>query len=94
MEKSITYEKKMDRVEEVMNLVSVIILVLKKKLNNQNRYFSEQLNLKKCEKTIIGSAQKNIKGISGGEKRRLAFACEVHIKILKQFLPTIYFKVN
>ena len=41
MEKSITYEKKMDRVEEVMNLVSVIILVLKKKLNNQNRYFSE-----------------------------------------------------
>jgi ABC-type multidrug transport system ATPase subunit len=36
-----------------------------------------ELNLKKCENTMIGSAEKHIKGISGGEKRRLAFACEV-----------------
>lgn len=33
------------------------------------------MNLKKCENTLIGSEM--IKGISGGEKRRLAFASEV-----------------
>lgn len=45
-------------------------------------YFSKlfnfflQLNLKKCENTIIGGENLK-KGISGGEKRRLAFASEV-----------------
>jgi ATP-binding cassette, subfamily G (WHITE), eye pigment precursor transporter len=34
-----------------------------------------KLNLSKCENTMIGS--EIIKGISGGEKRRLAFASEV-----------------
>jgi ABC-type multidrug transport system ATPase subunit len=33
--------------------------------------------LKKCEDTLIGSPQLNIKGISGGEMRRLAFASEI-----------------
>nr|QNH67900.1 ATP-binding cassette transporter subfamily G-like protein 1 [Brachionus rotundiformis] len=36
-----------------------------------------QLNLKKCESTIIGAPDQNIKGISGGERRRLAFATEL-----------------
>lgn len=36
-----------------------------------------ELNLKKCEDALIGIPEKNIKGISGGEKRRLAFASEV-----------------
>lgn len=36
-----------------------------------------KLNLKKCEHTTIGIPDKCVKGISGGEKRRLAFACEV-----------------
>jgi ABC-type multidrug transport system ATPase subunit len=36
-----------------------------------------QLNLKKCENTFIGIPEKNVKGISGGERRRLAFACEL-----------------
>jgi ABC-type multidrug transport system ATPase subunit len=35
------------------------------------------LNLKKCENTLIGDAEKGVKGISGGEKRRLAFASEI-----------------
>ncbi|RNA09917.1 ABC subfamily ABCG [Brachionus plicatilis] len=35
------------------------------------------LNLKKCENTLIGVAQLGIKGISGGEMRRLAFASEI-----------------
>jgi ATP-binding cassette, subfamily G (WHITE), eye pigment precursor transporter len=33
------------------------------------------LNLKKCEDTLIGVADRGIKGISGGERRRLSFAC-------------------
>lgn len=41
------------------------------------RFFFFQLNLKKSENTLIGVPSKNIKGISGGEKRRLAFATEV-----------------
>nr|UOU03354.1 ATP-binding cassette subfamily G-like 4 [Brachionus rubens] len=35
------------------------------------------LNLKKCENTLIGIAQLGVKGISGGEMRRLAFASEI-----------------
>jgi ABC-type multidrug transport system ATPase subunit len=35
------------------------------------------LNLKKCEDTLIGLPQLGIKGISGGEMRRLAFASEI-----------------
>ncbi len=37
----------------------------------------EELNLKKCENTMIGIPERDVKGISGGERRRLAFACEV-----------------
>ena len=37
----------------------------------------EELNLKKCENTLIGVPIQDIKGISGGERRRLAFACEL-----------------
>ena len=33
--------------------------------------------MKKCEDTLIGMAQLDIKGISGGERRRLAFASEI-----------------
>nr|QNH67970.1 ATP-binding cassette transporter subfamily G-like protein 4 [Brachionus plicatilis] len=36
-----------------------------------------QLNLKKCESTVIGAPDLNLKGISGGERRRLAFATEL-----------------
>lgn len=36
-----------------------------------------KLNLKKCENTLIGAPQLGVKGISGGERRRLAFASEV-----------------
>ena len=33
--------------------------------------------MKKCENTLIGMPEKGIKGISGGERRRLAFASEI-----------------
>ncbi len=36
-----------------------------------------ELGLTKCRNTLIGNPEKGIKGISGGEKKRLAFACEV-----------------
>jgi hypothetical protein len=41
------------------------------------QFFLLQLNLKKCENTYIGDAEKSVKGISTGEKRRLAVATEV-----------------
>ncbi len=34
--------------------------------------------MKKCENTLIGIPEKDVKGISGGERRRLAFGCEVN----------------
>jgi len=36
-----------------------------------------ELGLSKCAETIIGEPERGIKGISGGEKKRLAFATEV-----------------
>lgn len=36
-----------------------------------------ELGLAKCADTIIGEPERGIKGISGGEKKRLAFATEV-----------------
>lgn len=39
-----------------------------------------EVNLKKCENTLIGFPDRGVKGISGGERRRLAFACEVTIR--------------
>lgn len=36
-----------------------------------------KLNLIKCQNSRIGNPEKNIKGISGGERRRLAFATEI-----------------
>ncbi len=35
------------------------------------------LNLEKCQETLIGDPLLNVKGISGGERRRLAFASEI-----------------
>lgn len=37
----------------------------------------QELGLAKCRNTLIGNPEKGIKGISGGERKRLAFACEV-----------------
>lgn len=39
-----------------------------------------ELGLKKCENTVIGNPERGIKGISGGERKRLAFASEVFSK--------------
>lgn len=36
-----------------------------------------ELGLKKCADTTIGNPERGIKGISGGERKRLAFASEV-----------------
>lgn len=40
-----------------------------------------ELGLAKCADTLIGEPERAIKGISGGEKKRLAFATEVIILI-------------
>ena len=39
-----------------------------------------RFGLTKCRNTCVGSPEKNLRGISGGEKKRLAFACEVLYK--------------
>lgn len=36
-----------------------------------------ELGLVKCANTMIGDPAKGVKGISGGERKRLAFASEV-----------------
>ena len=36
-----------------------------------------EFGLSKCRQTFIGHRDRGIKGISGGERKRLAFACEV-----------------
>ena len=37
----------------------------------------QELGLGKCANTIVGDPNKGIKGLSGGERKRLSFACEV-----------------
>lgn len=59
MEKHMSYEERMVRVDEVIN----------------------ELGLKKCRNTVIGNPERGIKGISGGERKRLAFASEVINKL-------------
>ena len=39
----------------------------------------QELGLSKCRNTLIGNPERGIKGISGGERKRLAFACEVKL---------------
>lgn len=36
-----------------------------------------ELGLLKCAQTVIGNPERGVKGISGGERKRLAFASEV-----------------
>jgi ABC-type multidrug transport system ATPase subunit len=73
MGQNFSEEEKLSRVEEVMLEVyhkrNSLKLILTK--------LYHQLNLKKCQDIVIGVEAKNIKGISGGEKRRLAFATEI-----------------
>ena len=49
---------------------------IKQKLERVEQVLHE-MGLKKCEGTVIGIPGK-IKGISGGEKKRLSFASEVN----------------
>ena len=55
MDKHLTYQERMIRVDEVMG----------------------ELGLTKCCNSTIGHPERGIKGISGGERKRLAFASEV-----------------
>ena len=51
-------------------------LTYKERMNRVEEVISE-MGLKKCANTVIGNPERGIKGISGGERRRLAFASEV-----------------
>lgn len=39
----------------------------------------QELGLRKCENNVIGNPERGVKGISGGERKRLAFASEVSV---------------
>jgi ABC-type multidrug transport system ATPase subunit len=63
MDKHLTYQERMIRVDEVMG----------------------ELGLSKCADSTIGHPERGIKGISGGERKRLAFASEVIQKLLLKY---------
>ena len=75
METHIGKADRMTRVDQVLHDVSIYKWLIYLIINNYNRDDVEQLNLEKCRDTLIGVF--GTKGISGGEKRRLAFASEV-----------------
>lgn len=69
------------KVEEVLRFQS--LLRMDKHYNAQQRMervesVIMEFGLAKCRYTLIGNPEKGIKGISGGERKRLAFACEVN----------------
>lgn len=51
-------------------------LTYKERMNRVEEVINE-LGLKKCATTVIGNPERGIKGISGGERKRLSFASEV-----------------
>ena len=55
-------------------------LSYKERMNRVEQVMHE-LGLKKCAKSVIGNPERGIKGISGGERKRLAFASEVIFQI-------------
>jgi hypothetical protein len=73
MGKNFTKAEKLERVEQV--LIEVIILILIQHFFIIFLIF--QMNLKHVQDTYIGQGDR-LRGISGGEKRRLAFASEVN----------------
>ena len=73
------------KVEEVLRFQA--LLRMDKHFNYEQRMerveqVIQELGLAKCRLTLIGNPEKGIKGISGGERKRLAFACEVNGKQL------------
>ena len=66
---------RLKRVEEMLDFVSGSVDW--KSIDTMTVSLS-QLNLKKVENTVIGEPGR-IKGLSGGEKRRLLFASEVRV---------------
>lgn len=51
-------------------------LTYKERMDRVNEVINE-LGLKKCADAMIGNPERGVKGISGGERKRLAFASEV-----------------
>ena len=74
MSKNYTTDQKIDRVNEVLDEV-IFLYFVHFKFYFYILFFNFKFNLTKCKNYLIGYVDK--KGISGGEKRRLAFASEV-----------------
>ena len=67
MDKHLSYEERMIRVEDVI----------------------QELGLSKCVNSVIGHPERDVKSLSGGERKRLAFASEVTIKIQQSIIYSI-----
>jgi hypothetical protein len=70
--KQFTKDERIQRVDEVLHFVCNYF----SKIFRTLKFFKFQLNLTKSENTTIGIPG-IVKGLSGGEKRRLIFATEV-----------------
>ena len=79
MDRSCTKYERLKRVEQALFDVSCGNSFDKLVLGQSviDRFWVFKLNLKKCENTKIGNPERGHKGISGGERRRLAFASEM-----------------
>ena len=80
------------KVDEVLRFQSQ--LRMNENFNNKERMARVKdvivkSGLSKCRDSLIGNAEKNIKGISGGVKKRLAVACEVSFYLIL-FHQTVY----
>ena len=76
-------DEKYERVDEIIEQVLTFYLTFLV-FKDKEIEFEIKLGLVKSENTLIGMGDKK-KGISGGEKRRLAFASEVFYKLNKHF---------
>ena len=73
LNRDVSKADRLKRVEEMLDFVSERREAIFTAMYAMSRF---QLNLRKAEKTMIGEPGR-IKGVSGGEKRRLLFASEV-----------------
>ncbi len=72
--RDVSKQDRLNRIDEIIDFVRTFLNL--NAVDDSEIGFFQQLNLKKAEDTVIGVPGR-IKGLSGGEKRRLMFASEV-----------------
>ncbi len=83
------------KVEEVLTFQALLRMDKHYKYEERMARVEEvifEFGLTKCRQTTIGYPERGVKGISGGERKRLAFACEVLISSIMSYID-IYFSI-